>query len=305
MAITHADALGRPFVTASKDELGETLVSGLFEREYLQSRMAPGKNLVFASAFALAWEEVARVGGSTILMQYDPPVMVGMQAEKDYRNDLETSAWFAGGNYGSAGVLGQIREGLAAHFNGVATPTLLPDNVEAEHLFAYAYMFKHVAYNEREAQSAQIAVGPRPEDFILDLPLTSADDRLIVASVQPAETLADTVERVLNPRAPFAPAGMPAAWALERYRVPKINFDITWKFRNTSARYVLKVDEFGATVLSEAAQMTLPLPPIIVARPGGPAPTPTLVVLTKRNRTRPYFAAWIESTELLIPDPVG
>ena len=305
MAITHADALGRPFVTASKDELGETLVSGLFEREYLPGRMTPGKNLVFASTFGLVWEEVARVGGSTILTQYDPPICVGLQGERDYRNDLEPSAWFAGGNYGNTGVLTQVREALGAHWNGVASPTLLPDNVEPEHLFAYAYMWKHVAYNEREGQAAQIAVGARPEDFILDLPLTSADDRLVIASIQPAETLADTVERVLNPRTAFASSGMPAAWALERYRVPKIHFDITWKFRNTSARYVLKVDEFGATVLSEAAQMTLPLPPIIVARPGGRAPTPILVVLTKRNRTRPYFAAWIESTELLIPDAVG
>ncbi len=305
MAITHADALGRPFVTASKDELGETVVSGLFEHDYLQSRMPEGKNVVFASAFALAWEEVARVGGSTILMQYDPPVMVGMQGEKDYRNDLEAAAWFAGGNYGSAGVLTQIREGLGAHWNGIATPMLLPDNVEPEHLFAYAYMFKHVAYNEREGHAAQIAPGVRPEDFILDLPLTSADDRLLIASMPRGETLAETVDRALSPRLAFTSTGMPAAWALERYRVPKIHFDITWKFRNTSARYVLKVDEFGATVLSEAAQMTLPLPPIIVARPGGRAQAPILVVLAKRNRTRPYFAAWIESTELLIPDPVG
>ena len=33
--------------------------------------------------------------------------------------------------------------------------------------------------------------------------------------------------------------------------------------------------------------------------------THNVVVLMRRNRTRPYFAAWVESTELLIPDPVG
>ncbi len=305
MPITHADALGRPFVTATKDELGETTVAGLFEREHLQGRMAPGKNLLFSSAFALAWEEVARVGGSTILMQYDPPVCVGMQGDKDYKNDLEASAWFAGGNYGSAGVLTQTREALTEKFNGVAVPTLLPDNVEPEHLFAYAYMFKYVAYNTRDGAQAMVATGPRPEDFILDLPLASTDDRLLVASLEPAETLAETVDRVVNTRAPFTASGMHAAWALESHRVPKMHFDITWKFRNTSARYVLKVDEHGVTVLSEAAQMTLPLPPIIVARPGGRAPVPVLLILTKRSRPRPYFAAWIESTELLIPDATG
>ncbi len=305
MATTHAEALGRPFVTAAKDELGETHVTGLFEPEYLQSRITPGKNVIYSTAFPLAWEEVARVGGSTILMQYDPPLCVGLQGEKDYRHDIEESARFSAGNYGNSGILTQVGEGIGRHWNGAASPMLLPDNVEPEHLFAYSYMWKHLVYDEREGQSAQIAGGVRAEDFILDLPVGSSDDRLVVASLMPSDTLAETVERALAPRAPFTSSGMPAAWALERYRVPRIHFDFTWKFRNTSGRYVLKLDEFGASVLSEAAQMTLPLPPIIVARPGGQCPSPTLVVMTKKYAKRPYFAAWIESTELLIPDPVG
>jgi hypothetical protein len=305
MAITHADALGRPLVTACKDQLSETSVSGLIEREYVQSRHVDGKNLVFSLAFPLVWEEVARVGGSTILMQYEPPICVGLQNEKDYHNDLEPYAYFATGNYGNVGILQQVREGLARQFHGVASPTLLPDHIEPDHLFAYAYMFKHLVYDEREGRVAHISAGIRPEDFILDLPVTSADDRLVIASMVPGETLAESIERALLPRMPFSSSGSPAAFALERYRVPKIHFDFTWKFRNTSGRYVLKVDEFGATVLSEAAQMSLPLPGIIVARPGGASATPILVVMPKRNARRPYFAAWLQSNELLIPDPVG
>jgi hypothetical protein len=305
MAITHAEALGRPFVTATKDELGETNVTGLYEAQYLQSRLAAGKNLVFSAAFPLAWEEVARVGGSTILMQYDPPLCVGLQGDKDYRNDIETSAYYAAGNYGSSGILTLLREGLGAHFGGAATPMLIPDNVESEHLFAYAYVFKHLIYDEREGRSAQIAGDVRPDDFILDLPVTNPEDRLVIASVMGRETLSETVERVLGPRTPFTSTGMPAAWALERYRVPRIHFDFTWKYRNTSGRYVLKVDEFGAAVLSEAAQTTLPAPTIIVARPGERMPKPVLVALTRRSAKRPYFVAWLEHTELLIPDAMG
>jgi hypothetical protein len=302
MAITHAEALGRPFVTASKDELGDTNVTGLYEPQYVQSRMAPGKNMLFSAAFPLAWEEVARVGGSTILMQYDPPLCVGLQAEKDYKNDIDAAAYFAEGNYGSAGVLAQIREGLQAHFRGAANPTLIPDHVDSEHLFAYAYVYKALVYDEREGRSAQIAGGMRAEDFVLDLPVTSADDRLVIASMMAGETISETVERVLNPRLQFTSTNMPAAWALERYRIPRIHFDFTWKFRNTSARYVLKVDEFGTQILSEAAQATLPAPTIIIARPGDRLPTPVAVILTRRMGRRPYFVAWLEHTELLIPD---
>jgi hypothetical protein len=305
MAITHADALGRPLVAACKDQLSETAVTGLIERNFLQSRHVDGKNLVFSLAFPLVWEEVARVGGSTILMQYEPPVCVGLQGERDYRYDLEPSAYFATGNYGNVGILRQVRDGLGHHFHGAASPTLLPDHIEADHLFAYAYMFKSLVYDEREGRPAHISAGIRPEDFILDLPVSTPDDRLVIASMVPGESLAESVERATLPRLPFSSSGIPAAFALQRYRVPKIHFDFTWKFRNTSGRYVLKVDEFGATVLSEAAQMTLPLPGIIVARPGGPCSTPILVVMMKRHAKRPYFAAWIQSNELLIPDPVG
>jgi hypothetical protein len=302
MAITHAEALGRPFVTAIKDELGDTLVTGLYEPQYVQSRMAPGKNMIFSAAFALAWEEVARVGGSTILMQYDPPLCVGLQNDKDYRNDIDPGSYFAEGNYGSAGVLAQIREGVQAHFAGAAKPTLIPDHVDSEHLFAYSYLYKRLVYDEREGRSAHIAGGMRPEDFVLDLPVTNAEDRLIVASMMAGETISNTVERVLSPRLPFTNTNMPAAWALERYRIPRIHFDFTWKFRNTSARYVLKVDEFGTQILSEAAQATLPAPTIIVARPGERLPAPVAVILMRRMARRPYFVAWLEHTELLIPD---
>jgi hypothetical protein len=305
MAITHAEALGRPFVTANKDELGDTNVTGLYEAQYLQSRVVRGKNLLFSSAFPLVWEEVARVGGSTILMQYDPPLCVGLQGESDYRNDLDPPAFFAAGNYGSAGVLSDLREGLTAHFAGASSPTLIPDSIDAEHLFAYAYVFKHLLYDEREGRSAQIAGGLRAEDFILDLPVKSAEDRLVIASIVPSDTISETVERVLSPRTPFTSSGMPAAWALERYRVPRIHFDVTWKFRNTSARYLLKVDEFGVTILSEAAQTALPAPTIIVARPGERMPAPVIIILARRNAKRPYFVALLEHTELLIPDAMG
>jgi hypothetical protein len=302
MPITHAEVLGRPLVTANKDALAATNVTGLLETSSLQARITPGKNLLFSTAFPLVWEQVSRVGGSTILMQYDPPICVGSQGDGDYRHDLDASAFYATGDYGKGDILARTREGLARHFGGAAVPALIPDAIDPDHLFAYAYLFKSLAYDERGGRVALIARDERAEDFILDLPLVSPDDRLVIASIRPSETLAETAMRALMPRAPFAPSGMPATFALESYRVPKIHFDVTWKHRTTSARYVLRLDEFGATVLSEAAQMALPLPGIIVARPGGPTAAPLLIVAAKRSARRPYFAAWIESTELLIPD---
>src|SRR5438876_759624 len=120
MAVTHAQGLGRPLVSASKDELNETNVAGLFDPSYLQARITPGKNLLFSAAFPLLWEEVSRASGSTILMQYDPPICVGLQGEKDYRNDVDPSVFMAAGDYGRADVISTVRGRLEAHFAGAA-----------------------------------------------------------------------------------------------------------------------------------------------------------------------------------------
>lgn len=301
MEFTHSGALGRPAVTASKDELTETVASGLYDNAFLSARHLSGKNLLFCATFPLVWEEVAQVGGSTILMQYDPPVCIGLQNEADYRNDVDPGSFYSAGGFGSGGIQGTILEQMARRFQSAASPLLIPDIFEADRLFAYAYLWKQLAYDEREGIYTRIAIGERPSEFVLELPTHDTKERLIVASIAPGNTLAESVDRALS--APLAPTQVPAAWVLEKYGVPRIHFDFTWKFRTTSARYHFKLDERGATLLSEAAQMALPLPGIIVARAGNPLPNPILVAMMRRNAKRPYFAAWIENTELLIPDP--
>ena len=302
MEFTHARALGTPAVSATKEELTESLVTGLYDPAYLGGKHVPGKNLLYCVTFPLVWEEVALVGGSPMLIQYSPPVCVGIQGPLDYKNDIDPSSWYAAAGFGPP-LQQKILEQMHHHFQGASSPRLLPDVFEAERLYAYSYFFKHLTYDEREGTFARIATGPSPGDFVLDLPTLIPEEHLVVASIPPGETLADTVSRAMA--APFAPSRVPAAWALEQFQVPAIHFDVTWKFRTTAGRYHFKLDERGATLLSEAAQISLPLPPIIVARAGSRTPRPILVALTRRGARRPYFAAWIENTELLLPDVVA
>lgn len=301
MEFTHSGALGKPAVTAAKDELTETVATGLYDSAFLSAKHVPGKNIVFCATFPLVWEEVAQVGGSTILMQYDPPLCIGLQADADYKNDVDPASIYTAGGFGSGGIQATILEQMARRFSSAASPKLIPDAFEPDRLFAYAYMWKQLAYDEREGTYTRIAVGERPNQYVLDLPTHDSKERLIVASIAPGNTLAESVDRAM--KAPLAPTQVPCAWALEKHRVPRIHFDVTWKFRTTSARYHFKLDERGATLLSEAAQMALPLPGIIVAKAGGPTDTPILVAMMRRGAKRPYFAAWIENTELLLPDP--
>jgi hypothetical protein len=297
---THAGALGRPTSSVTKDEVLQTSVAGLFDRTFMPCRHEAGKNMLFCSTFPLVWEEVARVGGNTIMMQYDPPLYVGLQRDADYANDLDPASFIVGGGHVRDEVLPRLNHNLHRHFAGAAHPRLLPvDGLSPDHLFSYSYLWKQLSYDERPGVFAKVAT--ETGGFVVDVPITSSEDRLIVASVPRLEALPDTV--VLAANAALQPSQAPAAWTLQQLAVPRIHFDLVWKFRTTAGRYHFRLDQHGATLLSEAAQIAYSVPSMLVARDSSPLPRPLLVIMGRRHARRPYFVLWCENTELLMPDP--
>jgi hypothetical protein len=300
MQVNHAGALGRPTASVSKDEVLQTSVVGLFDRTFLPCRHEAGKNMLFCSTFPLVWEEVARAGGNTSMMQYDPPLYVGLQRDQDYANDLERSSFVAGGGYVRDDVLARLNRDLYHHFKGAAHPRLLPvEGLPPDHLFAYAYLWKELSYDERPGVFARVAT--EAGGFVVDVPVTDSEDRLIIASVPRLDTLPDTVSLAVN--ATLQQSQAPAAWTLQQLGVPRIHFDLVWKFRTTAGHYHFRLDERGVTLLSEAAQVGYSVPSMLVVRDGAQMPRPLLVTMGRRNARRPYFVFWCENTELLMPDP--
>jgi hypothetical protein len=293
---THAGALGRPTASAVRDECAATLATGLLDRAYIPCRHEPGKNVIYAATSALLWEEQARANGNTTMIQYDPPVYVGLRGEADYRNDVDVTSFVAGAGP-AADAARRLTLEVGVHFAGAAAPELLTPDAAAES-FAYAYLWKHLVYDERPGIVTRVAADG--DTFVIDVPTASPDERLVVASGPRLETFADTIVAAVG--APTVPSGAPAAWTLERFAIPRIHFDLRWKFRTAFLRYHFKLDAHGATLLSEAALRPFPLSSMIVTRPSEPM-RPLLVALMRRGARRPYFALWLENTELLLPDP--
>lgn len=149
------------------------------------------------------------------------------------------------------------------------------------------------------------------QDFILKLTTTSADDEIILALVEPQATLLETIEKVDD---------RIATGVHERLRkndtlmIPKFSFNLTHEFRELQDKQLLNpgyteymvaeaiqditfvLDERGA-VLESSAKISLKKG--IEESRYLAFNKPFLLFMKEEGAEYPYFAIWIENTELM------
>jgi hypothetical protein len=146
-----------------------------------------------------------------------------------------------------------------------------------------------------------------PREFVLDLDKKSDPTQLILACVEPKETLAATWQDVQSKIANWKPAKEDERkfGGHDSLAVPNINYKIQHSFKELETSGPLKtfqaiefrLDRSGAAIVGEA----------YFACPGcGEAmgrhfsfTRPFLIAMRKRGSTEPYFVMWVENAELL------
>lgn len=172
----------------------------------------------------------------------------------------------------------------------------------------------------RKASSRQLATANVLEfasesDFVVELLPSDIAHRIIVARVAPRTSLLETVQTVLKRAKGPGSALKPEDDLL----IPCMNFDLTRNYgelmrrqfvnppdpllRILGATQVIKfrLDESGARMESSAK---LDYVKLNGADPNGRrmlCNAPFLVMLIKKGADLPYFAFWVENTELLVP----
>ena len=134
-------------------------------------------------------------------------------------------------------------------------------------------------------------------DFIVKLKTRSESDRLILAKIAPAATLAQTVRAVQTRLEAASPEAMVRRSDL---RIPVLDFDVTKCYGELFERgwvgqqIRFKLDETGAVLKSEGLGATALSQELIFDRP-------FLVMLQRTGASNPYFALWVANAELLVP----
>ena len=156
-----------------------------------------------------------------------------------------------------------------------------------------------------------------PDDFAVELLTKSEKDRLILAKRRPGATLLETVVATEEKIAASEPTGASEGDVLI---VPKFNFDLTRSYSELIGRLLVvknpavakdlvvlaaiqnirfQMDEKGVRLRSESHMQfgcAAPSPDRVMV-----FDKPFLVFLKREGAKAPYFALWVDNSELLVP----
>jgi hypothetical protein len=138
------------------------------------------------------------------------------------------------------------------------------------------------------------------DDFIVELKTRSQSDRLVLAKIPPARTLAETVTAAQNRLQQSKPGSMQECTDL---LVPVIDFDVLRSYSEllqgpfaiAVQQIRFKLDERGAVLKSASVMAAAEVDMDLVFD------KPFLVMIQRTDAGQPYFALWVANAELLVP----
>jgi len=156
------------------------------------------------------------------------------------------------------------------------------------------------------------------DDFIIGLRSDSPDDEIILAKVSAKSTLLETIRSVLGRISNKPPSKIRED---ERLNIPKLDFDVLHLYKGLMGKQFLnkgfekhfiakavqsirfRLNEKGALLKSEAAMIAPTM------APGAPPKIRNfifdksfLILLKEKGTQYPYFAMWVDNTELLLKE---
>jgi hypothetical protein len=327
---------------------------------HLEKKLTPGENQIYCATFQLAWDELRKAyGGDSIAL--DPPhgTVAHLNRGLFPRTSLAPQCYLA-----MIGSVEEIQAEMAKRFPQ-ATPNLTPTPALDPGFTCYAYLEKRLPFDEEfDSLDKPILFGSdkepvngfglRPteknratggavlesqvevldyvndDDFILRLSSVGPQqDRILLARVQPAETLQQTLDAVLaRIEQPHPHHTRHHLETVDTLKIPIVLFNYMRVYDElqgceiytepapgrrqstggtiSSARQMIqfRLDETGGLLISDAEIQVIgdfgdPEPP--------PPPKPRhfifdqpfLMVLQEKGATTPYLVAWIANAEVM------
>jgi len=334
-------------LAADAEQLAATVVT-----PHLETPLEPDKSLLYCGTFQLAWNELcALIGGD---VQFDPPgpEMVGVLNREAFTKDrLDADSYVAVADFVRNDPHGRIRRELDRKFGGAATPRFIPREEltpRPQDIVSYCYLLKTLEFevpferaeepirfsgaevpgfgvsreykpaHEKMYGQVRVLDYRGPDDFIVELLTKSEGDRLILAKIEPRQTLGAMVETVQERTAEAEPS--PAGRG-DVLRMPRLNFDLTRRYSELEGRRLVssnpgvaddlillsavqntrfQLDEKGVRLRSESHTSfgcgASPPPRVnrVMVFDG-----PFLILLQRAGASLPYFALWVDNPEIL------
>ncbi len=290
-----------------------------------------GRNLLYSCTFQLVWNEFNPDGNSNS----ESDLVKALNKQLVKKNILSDESYLIS-IVKNRGDLWELNNRLKKRF-GKNTPGEVKENLTSGIMF-YSYMFKSLQFKKdfndilggiyfsgddspdkkiiktfgiqgyRKTKHAGLEKQVRicdyknSRDFIIVLNSTSKTDEIVLANISPGITLSDTIntaeKRVKNSNPEFLKHA-------DNLYIPEVSLDSEHYYRELETGNVSKayqrtkfsLNKRGAEVKSEAK---------IVYKDGGHERSfifnkPFLIYLKEKGAEYPYFALWVNNTEVMTP----
>ena len=314
----------------------------------LDEAHAPGRTIIWCASFQLAWNELRGVPGAPVAVEPSSEMADKLNASAVTRNDIdEASCTIVVGEPGSSldsvdaspkfrtMVDDALKQGARVIYakldKSYPFKTPYPKNDDGSRLHfrgqpvqcfglwpldPVSGSYEDFMASQNAQKNVRVHRACAADDFIIELLGEDASDRMIIARTQPAATLANTVQEVVDHLRQTWFQGMDLSSA-DTLCIPKIslvrqrNYEPLVDARICSGpesgasideaqqELQFKLDEHGATLLSEA------LIKLGYSSTGRQAPRsficdgPFLLLLLRSTGQSPYLALWVENSEIL------
>ncbi|NQT85065.1 hypothetical protein HQ563_18765 [bacterium] len=330
----------KPFRADSKD-LKHTIITA-----HLEQKIVPGKNLIYCSTFQLAWNELRdNIVKEDVRLTDEPPMVKILNKKLTTKADISEDCYVAMAGFGKDNILAKINQALRSKFDENA-PTVTAQ-LPPESIFAYTFLFKDLkfptpfeslkkpvsfrspsgivpvkAFGIREfaprkprhaklgRQVRILAYDYSTDECVITLISSSPGDQIILARINPRQTLMETIRSVLRMVEGRDSQSLDYNDALQ---MPKLDFDIFHSYSELLGKDLLnegfttyyiakarqdirfRLNEKGAMLKSQAEiQVESASMNNLVFD------SPFLLYLKEKQSKYPYLAVWVDNPEILL-----
>lgn len=322
---------------------------------HMKQEIKEGENIIFCSTFQLAWNEMKdSIIKADIKLQDEPPVVGYLNNGLSTKSDISDEDYVAIGGFAKDNIIEKINSTLAIKFNNEA-PLVSETFNNPDDIFIYSFLYKNLkfgkefeslktplAFNSQGnlsnvkafgineySKKKHIEMGQQVEvlyyerrgydsiNLIIKLKPESLKDEIILAKIQPENTLLETIEKTTK-MISSSIINKNSLQDEDELKIPKLNFDITHSYiqllhklflnkgfelhniKNAQQDIYFKLDEKGA-ILKSASILSGFFNKLSNGR-SLVFNEPFLIYLKEQGANYPYFAIWVDNPELMIAD---
>ncbi|MBN2685283.1 MAG: hypothetical protein JXR40_08385 [Pontiellaceae bacterium] len=330
-----------PVLECSTDDLLRTQVI-----PDLGAPVSRGTNLIWSARFGLAWKQMMDQIGGAIRFDGDEPDYLRLLNQSKVSADvLDEAVYLTFASEYTSAAMDKMNQSVVEKFGretfsavevaaGEGAGTLLFSYLGIKLSFQYAFQrsVRPMEFGGKPVESFTLPLGsgaqgrveqareqvkvmypPEEGNFIVKLITQNLDQHLMLAQVEPEETLAKTVEKVCGYANSLEQNPLDPNQKLE---VPLFNFNIGQDYSELVDKSLTVIGYGSAGLTVERARQNIRFQldecdavwgedaSLTYALPGLPPDCtfdePFLLMLSYRDNPQPYFAMWVDNAEILV-----